>query len=199
MAEELDPSVVDQVLNAPAPHGEGDKIEQPTDQPEPATDPAPTDQDAPKADAEDGTDWKAEARKWESRSKENLSNLEKAQEQLKAVGNSADELVTLREQVLQLTQESAQAKREAAVANVITDKKLTPVQAALLQGNTVEELSAHADALLAAFGTSTEQEETTPGGNRTPREKLHPGSTNTATPAHEDMSAVADAVLKGGF
>lgn len=199
MPEEVGSSVVDQVLNAPAPHGEGAPTPEPTDTP---TDPAPTNQDAdpkPEDKGEDTTDWKAEARKWEGRSKENLSNLEKAQEQLKAVGSSAEELINLREQVSQLTQESAQAKREAAVANVIADKGLTAAQAALLQGNTAEELSTHADTLLAAFGASTEQEETTPGVNRTPREKLHPGSSNTATPAHEDMSAVADAVLKGGF
>lgn len=199
MPEEVGSSVVDQVLNAPAPHGEG----APTPDPDPTpTDQAPTNQDAdlkPEDKGGDTTDWKAEARKWEGRSKENLSNLEKAQEQLKAVGNSAEELIALREQVSQLTQESAQAKREAAVANVIADKGLTVAQAALLQGNTVEELSTHADTLLAAFGTSTEQEETPPGANRTPREKLHPGSSNTAASAHEDMSAVADAVLKGGF
>lgn len=199
MSEELDPTVADQVMNEPAPHGDNAQTTQPEPHQTHNAETAKNETGADETEAKEGTDWKAEARKWESRSKENLANLEKAQEQLKSVGNSAEELVALREQVDTLVQENAQAKREAAVANVIADKGLTPVQASLLQGETAEELAKHADALLAAFGTSTEQEETTPGTSRTTREKLHPGSSNSAAPAPEDMGAVADAVLKGGF
>lgn len=147
---------------------------------------------------------KAESKKWEKRSKENFEELKKAREELaklKGDGESGGELSQLQKQVQDLLAENAQAKREAAVAKVASDKKLTAEQVELLQGDTPEELAAHADKLLKAFGGNTEKKDQTPpkGGSRTPKENLRPGNASTEAGAVEDMGAVADAILTGGF
>ena len=99
--------------------------------------------------AEPATDWKAEARKWEKRSKENAekakaydelqeqskTELQKAQEQAAAYKKQVDEL-------------SANAEREAARAKVA---KETGVPAELVAGDDEDSMRAFAKAL-AAWG-----------------------------------------------
>lgn len=99
--------------------------------------------------APDNTDWKAEARKWERRSKENAdkakaydelqeqskTELQRAQEQAAAYKRQVDEL-------------SAKAERDAARAKVA---KETGVPAELVFGADEDEMAANAKAL-AAWG-----------------------------------------------
>lgn len=84
------------------------------------------------------TDWKAEARKWESRSKEN-------HEALETVTGERDKLT---EQVTALTGKVTEfeklEQRRGLVADV-SKKKGVPADA--LRGSTREELEAHADVL----------------------------------------------------
>jgi hypothetical protein len=114
--------------------------------------PTPTPTPAPAAPAQDPTDWKAEARKWEARAKENTT--------------AADELATLKAAQMTDTEKTAarlvdleakvqgyQAKEQidAWKATVSSD---TGVPAAVLAGKTLEEIQAHAEALKPLIGTT---------------------------------------------
>jgi|SRR5690554_718079 len=145
---------------------------------------------------------KSEARKWEKRSKTNFEELKKAREELaklKGDGETGGELAQLQKQVQDLLAENAAAKREAAIAKVASDKKLTSEQAELLQGDTPEELEAHADKLLKAFGGNADKKEdqTPPKGSRTPKENLRPGTAVGSTANAEDPAEIAKAVMNG--
>lgn len=114
-----------------------------TPKPGPATDTTP---------AKDETDWKAEARKWEGRAKENS----KAAEQLAAI----EEAKKTNEQKLEdrataAEKVAAEKSLEADRAIVALDKGLTASQAKRLVGSTRDELAADADELLADLGSKT--------------------------------------------
>lgn len=114
---------------------------EPTPEPEPTPDPPPAQE----------PDWKAEARKWEKRAKENtdaaarLAALEDAQK------TDQDKL---QDRLDLLEQEHRQSTTEAARLKVALKKGLDEVQARRLVGETSEELEADADELLASFNTS---------------------------------------------
>ena len=86
----------------------------------------------------DSTDWKAEARKWEQRSKENKSALDELTEHHATATGQVAELTTKVS-----TFESERARAEL-VAKVAGD---AGVPAAALRGSTEEELTAHAATL----------------------------------------------------
>lgn len=110
-------------------------------------------QNAPETDAQateqQETDWKAAARKWESRAKENLAaakanedaakRLAEIEESQKTEGEKAAERLAAAEQ------RAAQLEMKANRAEVAAAKG---VPADLLTGSTVEELTASADALI---------------------------------------------------
>jgi hypothetical protein len=98
--------------------------------PEPTPAPAPT----PEPPAQE-PDWKAEARKWEQRSKENKSALDELTGKYTA---AETERKTLAEQVQTFTQ---QQERAALVSEIAEANK---VPASALRGSTREELEAHA-------------------------------------------------------
>ena len=104
-----------------------------TPEPTPAPAPAPT----PEPPAQE-PDWKAEARKWEQRSKENKSALDELTGKYTA---AETERKTLAEQVQTFTQ---QQERAALVSEVAEANK---VPASALRGSTREELEAHAAVL----------------------------------------------------
>lgn len=85
--------------------------------------------------------------------------------------------------------ESRVAELEAAELRrtVAEEKGLSSEQAAFLTGKSAEEMSASADALVAAFGSRQEV-------RRMPRETWRTGATGLREPA-EDMSKVAERVL----
>lgn len=112
-----------------------------TEQPTPAQDQPPT-----PAPVKPETDWKAEARKWESRAKENsaaakrLAEIEEANKT--AEQKQAEALENLRAENARLLVESLKAQVAAAKG----------VPADLLAGTTEDELNAAADRLLAFKG-----------------------------------------------
>lgn len=102
---------------------------------------------------EQGTDWKAEARKWESRAKENLAaakaNETAAQRLAEIEESQKTEAQKVQEALEQAQRELAETRLQAARAEVAASKGV-PVD--LLSGGTREELEAAADALIAFRG-----------------------------------------------
>jgi hypothetical protein len=149
--------------------------------PEPKPDPEPPAKDEP--------DWKAEARKWEKRAKDNsdaaarLKELEDAQK---------TEQEKLTENLSAAEKRAQEAELRALRIEVASDKGLTKAQAKYLTGTTEEELSEAADELLQLFA----QPEEDPDPRRRPKERLRPG----ATPASEpdiDPKQLAEDILGG--
>ena len=66
--------------------------------PEPTPDQPAPEGDAPAQDAADSTDWKAEARKWEQRAKENKAAAAELEKQRKATMTEADRAIAEAEQ-----------------------------------------------------------------------------------------------------
>lgn len=97
--------------------------------------PEPTPTPAPEAPAQDATDWKIEARKWEARAKENKTALDELTGKYTAVESEKAELAKAIE-TLKANEERAQLVSDVA--------KATGVPASALRGNTREELEAHA-------------------------------------------------------
>lgn len=106
----------------------------PTSTPAPAPTPAPPETPAPA----DATDWKAEARKWEERSKANKADLDK-------LATERDELAG------KVTEHEATKQRDALLAEIASTHK---VPVAALRGGTREELEAHATVLSEHFKPS---------------------------------------------
>lgn len=100
----------------------------------------------------DTTDWKAEARKWEDRAKANRAALEKLQETATAGQTAQSELEKALERLTRLEQENAVKERALLTATVAQEKG---IPADLLVGDTREELTAHADKILAFRGEQT--------------------------------------------
>lgn len=128
--------------------------------------PAPPAPEAPKTEPPaakaDETDWKAEARKWEERSKENFKELEKLKPLEKLAAALGDgqpdkgktELEQITERLASYEKQLADANKARWRAEVASAKKLTPEQASELRGETAEEFAAHAERLLALFPTA---------------------------------------------
>lgn len=99
----------------------------------PASTPAPTE---PPAQVE--TDWKAEARKWEARAKENRSSLD-------SLTSERDDLLG---KVTGLTEQVTEFKAAQERSDLLAEvAKAKGVPADALRGNTREEIEAHADVL----------------------------------------------------
>ncbi|HMG44986.1 MAG TPA: hypothetical protein VK611_26875 [Acidimicrobiales bacterium] len=134
------------------------------------------DSKTPQGDKE--TDWKAEARKWEGRAKENS----KAADEAKVLKDRLDKLTPLEklaaalgadpaagpndvdkltEKVTTFEKRLAEEQTARYRAEVANEKKLTADQAKWLTGSTRDEMTASADALIAAFPTPEQK----PGGN----------------------------------
>lgn len=88
------------------------------------------------------TDWKAEARKWEERSKSNHAELQSAQN---ALSEAEGKIGSLTETVNELTgrvEAFEKAEARAKLTREIADREGVPADA--LRGDTEEELTAHA-------------------------------------------------------
>lgn len=162
--------------------------DKPTDDPKPKDDPQPPAQD-------DGTDWKAEARKWEQRAKENkdaaakLAKLEEADK---------TEVQKLTDKLAAEKDRADKAEQRALRLEVAQDKGLTPAQAKRLAGSTKEELEADADELLETFAPAEPSSEGEPSGtSRRPKEALTPGASTVDDGDDVDIRAVVDAIPRG--
>lgn len=154
----------------------------------------------------DGIDWKAEARKWERRAKENMEAARRLREAEEA---EKTELQKLAERAEAAEKRAAEAEGRLLRLEVAQAKGLTAAQARRLQGATREELEADADDLLAAFGAKKDEPKEGDGDEGEakpdesagaaifgrPKERLTPG----AAPDHEPEKTpdqLADEVLK---
>lgn len=115
-------------------------------------------------------DWKAEARKWESRAKENLASAkanEGAAKRLAEIEESQKtEAQKAQEALEQAQRELAETRLQAARAEVAAEKG---VPASLLSGSTREELEAAADALIAFKGAQEPQRLVVPNEGKSPQ------------------------------
>lgn len=102
------------------------------------------------------TDWKAEARKWEARSKDNKTELENLTEKFTALETQNGELVG---KVTTFETERDHAQLVAKIAEA------EGIPATALRGTTEEELTAHAASLKEAFKPSAP---VIPGQAKTP-------------------------------
>src|SRR5690606_20385728 len=154
----------------------------------------------------DGIDWKAEARKWERRAKENMEAARRLREAEEA---EKTELQKLTERAEAAEKRAAEAEGRLLRLEVAQAKGLTAAQARRLQGATREELEADADELLEAFGAK-KKPESEPDGDKPdgtgdapvgaavfgrPRERLTPGAAPDREPEKEP-DALADEVWK---
>lgn len=108
---------------------------------------------------DDKTDWKAEARKWETRAKDNAAKAkvnDGAAQRLREIEDadkSEAEKATARAEAAE--KRAAEAEAKALRADIATEKN---VPAALLSGSTREELEKSADALIAFRGDGKKPE-----------------------------------------
>lgn len=159
--------------------------------PEPDNDPAPAPEPEPSND--DGTDWVAEARKWEKRAKENSDAAARLKELEDA--KKTDEQ-RQQERLAELESTAKQSTTEVARLRVALRKGLTETQAKRLVGDTEEDLEADADALLAEFAPP--EEDDTPAPARRPQERLRPGATPSTEP-EKSPKELADSILETGL
>lgn len=122
-----------------------------TGQPATAENPNPMSADAPAQE----TDWKAEARKWESRAKENRTAAEELQ-QLKDAEKS--ELQRATEAAEAAQRELAASKSEAARLRIAAKHGIGEDHLDLLTGANEDELEAKAEKLAKLITTPTTQE-----------------------------------------
>ena len=99
----------------------------------------------PEAPAQEPTDWKVEARKWEQRAKENSKAAERLAE-IEEASKTAEQKAA--ERLAALEKENAGLKASQLRADVAGEKGLPAKLAKFLQGSTREELEASAAELL---------------------------------------------------
>ena len=127
------------------------------------------------------TDWKAEAKKWELRAKENKT----AAERLTTLEDSQKtEAQKLTDRAESAERERDEIRTESLRFRIAAEKGLTPKQASRLRGTTEEELTADADDLLADF----------PSGPRRPNGDVGQGPRDTPV-VQDDPKTLANAVI----
>lgn len=124
------------------------------------------------------TDWKAEARKWESRAKANSEAAQRLAEIEDAAKTNEERL---QEQVQELSARNAALELGQLRATVATEKGLDGGAARFLAGETREELEESADALAALVGNQ---------GPRSPEVQMA-GIPPTSTPDADERAFAA--------
>lgn len=131
-------------------------------------------------------DWKAEARKWETRSKENLAKVQELEPKAKQFDvldqASKTDAERFQEKFTELSTQAAQAERRALVSSVALEKGLPASLARRLQGETQAELEADADELLAQFPQ-------TDNGPRRPAPDASQGSSASGKSSDQDAAS----------
>jgi hypothetical protein len=130
--------------------------------------PSPAQADTPPAaaPAQDATDWKTEARKWEDRAKANKAELEAQQQAIADSQKSAEQKAAEALAAAQASASTAAAK--ALRYEVAAAKGLDLTLASRLTGSTLEELEADADALMALIPPKAPEVPSTPVGPTVP-------------------------------
>lgn len=115
-----------------------------------------TEEPTPQEEEPQGTDWKAEARKWEKRAKDNGKSLDELQKLLdgyESKGKEADAKEQKAAEALEAAKAEikrlqAEAERDRTVREVAKAKGVDPDILNLMRGDTKEEAEANADLLL---------------------------------------------------
>lgn len=162
----------------------------PTPDPEPTPDPSP----APAQDPEpepDSTDWKSEARKWETRAKENSSAAARLKEFEDKDKTETQRLTEDRDghKTRADTSEASLVRLEVALEKAPEGMKPAEVLrwAKRLSGSTKEELEADAAELFESFGGTA----SSPGSSR-PQERLRGGGDPDEEPDPDLTKVIAD-------
>lgn len=117
----------------------------------------------PAQDAE--IDWKAEARKWEARAKENHAALGKATEALKSHEDAKlSELERAQAEAKAAQEQLAQLQRETLIARVANDKGLPPELSPFLTGSDEASLIEQADLLASRLKPQAPKPDPSQGG-----------------------------------
>lgn len=107
------------------------------------------------------TDWKAEARKWEQRAKENHKKMEEALAASKATEDAADQLADALKRAEKAEAEAAALSKQREISEWKSEAaRQTGLPADILRGETLEEITAHANAIKAALPTYTSLRDT---------------------------------------
>lgn len=110
---------------------------------------------------------KADARKWEDRSKSNYDDLQKAQAELGSAQSRITELETTNTELTEKVNGFQQSKERADLVNDVAKAAgVDPAALAVVRGETKEELEANAAAIKSSFGPSApvvEGQAKTPG------------------------------------
>jgi len=167
-------------------YAEGEGGNEPPAAEEPKLEPAKPEAPKPEPPAqEDKTDWKAEARKWETRAKENSD----AATRLKEIEDAQKtEQQKLEERASKAETEKAEtaarlARYEAAVKHKITDEN----ELKLLTGSTPDELEAQAAAIVAIRGAQGPNVPK-PDPSIGPKEPTKPADLKGAIEAHYESA-----------
>lgn len=129
------------------------------------------------------TDWKAEAKKWEARSKANHKKLAELEQkaarldELEAANRTDTEKLAAAEAKIAAYEQAEQAK---AWADEVSQS--TGVPAHVLRGGSLEEMQAHAESLKAAFA---------------PKPPVNPNQGRTPTGSDADAVAAVRALFGG--
>jgi hypothetical protein len=136
-------------------------------------------------DTENGPDWQALARKWESRAKADKDDAFKWREYVKSQKTVEEQ----RLEELKETQAELERERSARLRYEIASEKQIPADALnLLEGSTREEIEAKADALLNLLDAQSSTKKPKPDPNQGVR------SGGKSTPA-EDFAAAFNNIL----
>jgi len=104
--------------------------------------------------AEPETDWKAMARKWESRAKAAKADTEDAQRWREYLETQKTEQEKINDALAQAKAEAEAAKLELMRIQVASAKGITGEAARLLRGSTTEEIEAEAELLVSLMASS---------------------------------------------
>jgi hypothetical protein len=111
----------------------------------------------------DATDWKAEARKWETRAK---ADHEFANKWREYESSQKTEHEKLAEELAREKAEAAQAKAELLRLRIASEKGITGDATKLLKGSTQEELEAEAELLLSLIADQSKPKGPKPDENQ---------------------------------
>ena len=130
---------------------------------EPTTEPVKVDE--PQGTATE-TDWKAEARKWESRAKAAKADSDDANKWREYEAAQKPIQERLAEELAQTKAEAAQATAELLRLKVAADKGITGEALDLLTGTTLEELESKADKLRSLIADQSKPKTPLPDANQ---------------------------------
>lgn len=156
----------------------------------PAQAPEGADNPKPETPAKPEPDWKAEARKWEQRAKENTAAAKRLQE---IEDQNKTEAERNAERLSAAEKRAQEAEAKVLKRDVADAKGLTPAQAKYLTGTTQEELEASADQILEDFPAAKPG----PTPQRKPQERLRGGVDPEETPEETDPDKLAAAISRG--